>query len=141
MMETFKRSKCFGTVWNQVVCSKWSNLCSGNKSQWLRKAKYICCWQTGVLLHPTLHIQSQYCTFSIKVVSKVAASRVGRDGRNQPFLTCLITSDLPEPNRVTWSELYQSRVENAGERIECSVCWASAVSVNTTTTRFILQLL
>ena len=87
--------------------SKWTSPYSGNKSQWLRKAKVyllLADWSSSTynIAHP-VHLH-------FKVVSKVAASRVGGDGRNQPVLTCLITSCLPEPNRVTWPQAY-CRVE------------------------------
>lgn len=103
MMGTFKRSKDFGTVWNQVAGSKWTSPCSGNKSQWLRKTKVyllLADWSSSTynIAHP-VHLH-------FTVVSKVAASRIGRDGRNQLVLTCLITSYLPEPKRVTWPQAY-----------------------------------
>lgn len=117
MMGTFKRSKDFGTVWNQVAGSKWTSPCSGNKSQWLRKTKVyllLADWSSSTynIAHP-VHLH-------FTVVSKVAASRIGRDGRNQLVLTCLITSYLPEPS------------ESHGPKLTARVAWKMQESTQNT---------
>lgn len=123
-METVKRNKCFGTIWNHSAGLHWASPCFDNKFQWLRKANVDLLRDSWGSFTPSV---SDPSLLHLKAASTVAVAKGGTGGGDLPAPSSPSTCPFAMAKVSTMApSSLQSIVENAEER-QLSLTWRNSL--------------